>query len=80
MTAAEVLDSFRATYGDCVGWCEHHLAHCPDVVVVRFEETGEGTFTSVLRCPHRVPMGYSVLPLEGDGDGYAGGVSPSDSG
>jgi hypothetical protein len=80
VTAADVLASFRATFGDCVGWREHHLAHCPDVEVLRYEVTGEGTFTSVLHCLHRVPMGYSVLPPEEDGDGYAGTAAPSDSG
>lgn len=64
MTEAEILAGFRDTFGECVGWSEHHFAYCPDTVVARYTETGPDTFSSVLKCPHRRPMGYSVGPEE----------------
>ena len=64
MDEAEILAGFRDTYGDCVGWSEHHLAHCPDARVLRFEVTGQDIFESVLKCPHARPLGYSRLPKE----------------
>jgi hypothetical protein len=66
VTEAEIIERFRDTFADCVGWHEHHLATCVQLEVLRFEVTGEGTFESVLRCPHRAPMGYSVLAEEPD--------------
>lgn len=60
-----VLAGFRDTFGDCsVDWSEYHFAHCPDTVVARYTETGPDTFSSVLKCPHQRPMGYSVGPEE----------------
>lgn len=60
MTEAEVLDHFRRMYERDTDQPEQHMAHCPDVQVLRFEVTGEGTFESVLKCPHARPLGYSV--------------------
>lgn len=64
MTEAEIIECFRDTFADCIGWHEHHLANCVELQVMGFEVTGEGTFESVLKCPHRVPMGYSRLPKD----------------
>lgn len=64
MDEESIIASFRFTYGAALGWSEHHVASCPETEVLRFADTGPGTFWAVLKCPHHHPIGYEVLPFE----------------